>query len=91
MGGSVNVAAGLQNTNYFVTTDVGRYVLTLFERLPAESLLDAVCAVTGQPEKFRGLPLGATAAQVAQRRGRWAEALGRARDWEAHAPGTGPA
>jgi homoserine kinase type II len=32
------IAAGIENTNYFVTTDVGRYVLTLFERLPAESL-----------------------------------------------------
>jgi homoserine kinase type II len=32
------VAAGIENTNYFVTTDHGRYVLTLFERLPAESL-----------------------------------------------------
>lgn len=32
------IAAGIENTNYFVTTDLGRYVLTLFERLPAESL-----------------------------------------------------
>jgi homoserine kinase type II len=32
------IAAGIENTNYFVTTDRGRYVLTLFERLPAESL-----------------------------------------------------
>lgn len=32
------VAAGIENTNYFVTTAQGRYVLTLFERLPAGEL-----------------------------------------------------
>ncbi|OGA20842.1 MAG: homoserine kinase [Betaproteobacteria bacterium RIFCSPLOWO2_02_FULL_67_19] len=32
------VAAGIENTNYFVTTSQGRYVLTLFERLPAAEL-----------------------------------------------------
>src|SRR5688572_33451564 len=32
------IAAGIENTNYFVTTSHGRYVLTLFERLPAEQL-----------------------------------------------------
>lgn len=29
---------GIENTNYFVTTDSGAYVLTLFERLSAEQL-----------------------------------------------------
>jgi homoserine kinase type II len=32
------VAAGIENTNYFVVTTQGRYFLTLFERLPAEEL-----------------------------------------------------
>ena len=32
------IAAGIENTNYFVTTGHGRYVLTLFERLPAAEL-----------------------------------------------------
>jgi len=32
------IAAGIENTNYFVTTTHGRYVLTLFERLPAPDL-----------------------------------------------------
>jgi homoserine kinase type II len=32
------IAAGIENTNYFVTTENGRYVLTLYERLPAGEL-----------------------------------------------------
>jgi homoserine kinase type II len=32
------IAAGIENTNYFVTTDRGRFVLTLYERLPANEL-----------------------------------------------------
>ncbi|MGQ2979553.1 MAG: phosphotransferase, partial [Polaromonas sp.] len=31
-------AGGIENTNYFVDTDQGRYVLTLFERLSFEQL-----------------------------------------------------
>jgi hypothetical protein len=33
-------------------------------RLPAEVLLDAICQVTGVPERFEGYPLGIRAAQV---------------------------
>jgi homoserine kinase type II len=36
--GLTPIAAGIENTNYFVTTGNGRYVLTLYERLPAEEL-----------------------------------------------------
>jgi homoserine kinase type II len=32
------IAAGIENTNYFMTTSEGRYVLTLFERLKPEQL-----------------------------------------------------
>ena len=32
------IAAGITNTNYFVTTDTGRYVLTLFEKSQPEDL-----------------------------------------------------
>jgi len=32
------IAAGIENTNYFVTTEKGRFVLTLYERLPAAEL-----------------------------------------------------
>ncbi|HEY1326483.1 MAG TPA: homoserine kinase [Casimicrobiaceae bacterium] len=41
VGGLVDMApivSGIENTNYFVTTEKGRYVLTLYERLPAEEL-----------------------------------------------------
>ncbi len=34
-------------------------------RLRAETLLDAICQVTDDPEKHRGLPLGARAVQIA--------------------------
>jgi homoserine kinase type II len=32
------IEGGIENTNYFATTDLGRYVLTLFERLNHEQL-----------------------------------------------------
>jgi homoserine kinase type II len=41
IGGLVDlqpIASGIENTNYFVTTVKGRYVLTLYERLPADEL-----------------------------------------------------
>ena len=32
------IAAGIENTNYFITTERGRFVLTLYERLPSDEL-----------------------------------------------------
>jgi homoserine kinase type II len=32
------IAEGIENTNYFLSADKGRYVLTLYERLPPEEL-----------------------------------------------------
>ena len=32
------IASGIENTNYFLTADKGRFVLTLYERLPHEEL-----------------------------------------------------
>ena len=36
--GFAGIAAGMQNSNYFVTTAQGRFVLTLFEHIEAEAL-----------------------------------------------------
>ncbi len=38
LAGCEPIKVGIENTNYFVTTSQGRYVLTLFERLPADEL-----------------------------------------------------
>ena len=32
------ISAGVQNSNFFVTTSLGRYVLTLFETMPRAEL-----------------------------------------------------
>ena len=44
--------------------DEQNYSRALFKRLPAEVLFDAVCQVTGVPEKFDGVPTGARAIQL---------------------------
>ena len=49
------IPAGIENTNYFVSTDQGEWVLTLFERLPAAQL--AYCLGLMQHLARRGLPV----------------------------------
>ncbi|NBR85389.1 MAG: DUF1549 domain-containing protein [Proteobacteria bacterium] len=44
--------------------DEQNFSRALFKRLPAEVLLDAVCDVTGVPEKFDGVPAGTRAVQL---------------------------
>jgi len=44
--------------------DAQNFSRALFRRLPAEALLDAVCDVTGVPEKFAGVPMGTRAVEL---------------------------
>jgi len=45
--------------------DLRNYSHALVRRIPAENLSDCICQATNAPEKFRGLPLGARAVQIA--------------------------
>lgn len=49
-------------------TDERNFAHGNVRRIPAEQLLDCICQVTETQEKFRGLPLGARAVQVADGR-----------------------
>jgi len=44
--------------------DDRHYARYIVRRLTAEQLLDAICQVTGQPEKFSGFPIGTHAVQL---------------------------
>lgn len=46
------------------SNDVQNFSRSLFRRLPAESLLDAVCDVTAVPEKFNGIPSNTRAVEL---------------------------
>ena len=57
------ISAGIENTNYFVGCAVGRYVLTLFERLSTEQLPFYLRLM--QHLALRGLPVPAPCADAA--------------------------
>jgi len=46
------------------TSDELNFSRALFRRLPSEILLDAICDITGVPEKFTGVPAGRRAVQL---------------------------
>ncbi|MEM9828781.1 MAG: DUF1553 domain-containing protein, partial [Planctomycetota bacterium] len=48
--------------------DQRNYAHAVVRRIPAESLLDCLSQATGVPDKFRGLPRGARAVQIADGR-----------------------
>ena len=54
-------SCGINETN---EDDRWNYSRFPFKRLEAEVLLDAVCQVTGIPEKYAGMPLGTRAVQL---------------------------
>ncbi|MDM0113596.1 homoserine kinase [Variovorax sp. J22R133] len=57
------IEGGIENTNYFATTDGGEYVLTLFERLGAEQLPYYLCLMKHLAE--RGIAVPAPVADLA--------------------------
>jgi mono/diheme cytochrome c family protein len=52
-------------TNETNGTDMRNFSHALVRRVRAEVLLDSIAQVTGTPSKFKGLPLGARAVQIA--------------------------
>jgi hypothetical protein len=48
--------------------DTRNFAHAKVRRMRAETILDAVCQVTNSPEKFKGLPLGARATEIADGR-----------------------
>ena len=52
-------------TNETNAHDHDNYAHAVIRRIPAETLLDCISSVTQSPDKFRGLPLGARAVQIA--------------------------
>jgi homoserine kinase type II len=84
------IQAGIENSNYFVTTTQGRYVLTLFERLPAHELpfylglmshlarhgIPAPAPIADIADRTLSELAGKPAALVTRLPGRWRESPG---------------
>lgn len=84
------IQAGIENSNYFVTTTQGRYVLTLFERLPAHELpfyldlmshlarhgIPAPAPIADLADRTLGELAGKPVALVTRLPGRWREEPG---------------
>ncbi len=49
-------------------SDTRNYAYGNVRRIPAEMMLDCICQITNTKEKFRGLPVGARAVQIADGR-----------------------
>jgi hypothetical protein len=58
------------------------HALVQRKRLTAELLLDAICAATGKPEPFTGMPVGTRAAQLPD--GQVIDTGGRYASWDRH-------
>ena len=68
------IQGGIENTNYFASTEQGEFVLTLFERLGAEQLPYYLCLMKHLAAK--GIPVPEDAKTVEEAVDRMSQMLG---------------